>query len=400
MVAAVRERVSRRALISFATNYNSASEAIMELVDNPLDYRGQRRLHIDIDIDKRNDRISVRDYGGQGMDRTALEHWLDWGGIDDHAQTDIGQFHVGGKLAAMYLADEIQIACRAAGDGRIWSFSDPEWGGREHFDDAVQIEAIESVSPYTWLGKLEHDAGFVQLTLAGLKQHGFDEAILSGRITDTYETLLERGDVVIRVNGSILEPYALPWLDAIERRTIPPTDVGNGVIVDGFIAALERRQLPQGQADRVQPGIRTTFNGRKISDGETFGINLGGRGTSQRLFGEIGIAGAGFRPNQNKTAWDVDSQPWGDITEFIVPTMREVLDDLNALSGKQPKDTNAPKRKKYRLSFMLQWLNEGYEREEAQRVEQAARESRLSPKAWVRKVVRRALLEQDPDIVA
>ncbi len=65
------ERYSRAALISFASNYNSASEAIMELVDNPIDYRGGRKLHIDVDVDFQiknpgmpNGRISIRDWGG------------------------------------------------------------------------------------------------------------------------------------------------------------------------------------------------------------------------------------------------------------------------------------------------------------------------------------------------
>lgn len=395
MVETARERISRQALISFATNYNSASEALMELIDNPIDYRGDRQLQVEIEIDKRNDRISIRDYGGEGMDLDGLRNWLNWGGGDAHDLEDIGQFHVGGKLAAMYLARKIQLTCRRAGDDRIWHFNDEDWGTREEFVDA-EIREITQLSPSTWISQLDPGAGFVQVTLSGLQQHGFDTDVLRARITDTYEHLIERGQIVISVNQVTLSAYSLPWLQTIPRREIGPIEVQPLVFVDGFIGALDRRQLPSGQSERIPPGIRTTFNGRKVSDGETFGINLGGRGTSQRLFGTIEISGGGFRPNQNKTGWDVDSEPWGKITDQVVPVMREILADLSSGVSKDP---GTKKRKRHALSFMMQWLNDGPELIEARRIEEQARFSRMQPKEWVRMIVRRTLDDENPDVV-
>lgn len=398
MVETARERISRQALISFATNYNSASEALMELIDNPIDYRGNRQLNIEIEVDKRNDRISIRDYGGEGMDLDGLRNWLNWGAGELHDVNDIGQFHVGGKLAAMYLARKMQITCRRAGDSRIWHFSDDNWGTREEFVDA-EIREIERTSPSTWISELDPDTGFVQVMLSGLQQHGFDTDALRNRITDTYEHLIEQEDCLIWVNQVPLSTYTLPWLETIPFREIEPAEVYPQVFIDGYIGALERRRLPAGQSERVQPGLRTTFNGRKISDGETFGINLGGKGTHQRLFGTIEISGGSFRPNQNKTGWDIDSEPWGKIADHVLPVMREVLADLGDLSSGTSKDPETRKRKRHALSFMMQWLNEGAELVEARRIQEQARLSRMQPKEWVRMVVRRTLDDEDPDVV-
>ena len=391
----VDEPISRQALLNLATNYSSVSEAVMELVDNPFDYRGARHLVIDVILDRDNDTIVVRDVGGEGMDDQALRDWLNWGQGHLHTAQNIGQFHVGGKLAAMYLARKIQITCRRAGDSRIWHFSDDNWGTREEFVDA-EIREVERISPSTWISELDPETGFVQVMLSGLQQHGFDTDVLRNRITDTYEQLIEQEDCLIWVNQVPLSAYTLPWLETIPFREIEPAEVYPRVFVDGHIGALDRRRLPAGQSERIQPGLRTTFNGRKISDGETFGINLGGRGTSQRLFGVIEVSGGGFRPNQNKTGWDVDSEPWGKITDHIVPVMREVLADLSSGVSKDPE---TGKRKRHALSFMMQWLNEGAELVEARRIQEQARLSRMQPKEWVRMVVRRTLDDEDPDIV-
>ena len=134
------ERYSRAAFISFASNYNSAAEAIMELVDNPIDYRGHDTLHISVDVDFNvknpgmpNGRISIRDWGGQGMNFSDLRNWLFWGAGENHDETQIGQFHVGGKLAAIYLSEKLQVTCRRRGEDQIWYFGDEHWGSRTRF---------------------------------------------------------------------------------------------------------------------------------------------------------------------------------------------------------------------------------------------------------------------------
>ncbi len=405
-MTAAREQISRKALLAFATNYNSAPEAIMELVDNPIDYRGDRHLNIDIDVDfnARNPgmqagRISIRDWGGQGMDLDDLQNWLRWGDGEGHSEADIGQFHVGGKLAAIYLAEKLQVTCRRDGDTRIWHFTDEHWGSRAAFIDNVFIELEQPLTG--WVSDLDSDVGFVQVTLSGIKHGHFEPDELRIDLTDAYETLLESGDLSIRLDGEPLNPYILPWMSGVEMRRLERVEVMDGMFVEARVGALNRRDLRSGMSARVQPGLRTDFNGRKISDGETFGINLHGRGRSQRVYGEISITGPRFRPNQNKTGWDLHSAEWMALRRHVEPMIRQVIRDLEKPSGHSTSTASqrggpAPSRKRHALSFNLSWLNDdGPEAEEARRVNQAAWASRMQPKEWARYLIRRELAREE-----
>ena len=398
---ATREHISRQALLSFASNYDSASEAIMELVDNPIDYRGDRQLHIDIDIDfavpnrgLSNGRISIRDSGGKGMNIDDLQNWLRWGDGERHHVNDIGQFHVGGKLAAIYLAEQLQVTCRRAGENQIWHFSDDKWGSRTDFTNQEFIE----LSPRNrgWISELADDTGFVQVTLSGIKHGHFTLDELRATLTDTYETLLESGDVVIRVNGEYLAAYTLPWLSGITMQRIEPLEIMPGVFLEARVGAINRRDLPRGMSERVLPGIRTDFNGRKITAGETFGVNLHGRGRSQRVFGDISISGPNFHPNQNKTGWDLNSAEWFAITRRVKPLIQQVLRDLEGPSQRDQGKSQPLPRSRNVLSFNMSWLNDdGPEAEEAKRVERVAATMNMQPKEWVRYIVRNALSRQE-----
>ncbi len=68
---------------------------MMELIDNPIDYRRGRQLTIDVTVDKRAHRIEVLDYGGEGMDEAGLRDWIQWGTGHTHLDSDIGQWHDG-----------------------------------------------------------------------------------------------------------------------------------------------------------------------------------------------------------------------------------------------------------------------------------------------------------------
>ena len=398
-----REQISRKALLSFATNYNAAPEAIMELVDNPIDYRGKHHLNVDIELDRKSDTIHIRDYGGQGMNDQDLHNWLIWGGGEEHGLTDIGQFHVGGKLASIYLANQIRISCRRAGEETIWHFADDEWGFREEVVER-EIQRIPQPSPSSWIASLPPDQGFVTVVLSNIKHWGFDDSELRESLVDTYEVLMERGDITIRVDARVLGPNSLPWLAAIEQRLIRRIEVVPDVFVEGRIGGLDRRDLGRGQSTRIKPGIRTDFNGRRVSHGEEFGFNLAGRGAMQRLFGELSISGSGFHPNQNKTGWDKHSLVWREISDLVQPIMRDVLADLKlyAASGGQP---NENKEKRNALAFQLSWLNQSPERELAHQLQRAARMIGLTPRDYARRVVEQAvardlgLTEDEDDIV-
>ncbi len=344
MAGESRERFSRKALLAFASNYRSVSEALMELVDNPFDYRGNRHLVIDVVFDLDNNLIIVRDQHGEGMDKNALDAWLHWGDGLDHDVADIGQFRVGGKLAALFLADGIQIVCRRAGDNAIWNFTDPSWGLREDFLETT-ISRISRVSRDAWIGQLPDDrVGFVQVSLTGLRGRRADITTLENRLADTYKTLINRGKCTIRVDGQTVFPNDVPWTDDVATREIPLTEVADKVFVQGQVGALDRARLQKRIGVHTEAGVRTEFNGRKISIGEDFGINLAGRGSTLRLYGEIDITGGGLLPSQNKTSWDHDSLGWSAVHRLVQPIVQAVVRDLNRVSREAAKTTAERRR--------------------------------------------------------
>ena len=198
---------------------------------------------------------------------------------------------------------------------------------------------------------------------------------------------------MIQVNGEQLSAYTLPWLSGYTFYELDNVEVTDGVFLNGRIGALNRRDLATGMADRVLPGVRTDFNGRKITSGEKFGVNLHGRGRSQRVFGEVSITGSGFRPNQNKTGWDVNSAEWAAITRRVKPLIQQVVRDLEDRPASR--GSHSATRKKNALSFNMSWLNDdGAESNEATLIQRAATAMHMLPKEWVRYVVRRALARQ------
>ena len=335
----LRETISRSAMLLMASNYTSAFKALMELIDNPIDYRGHRHLRIDVIVDKDDDRIMVRDIGGEGMNRDSLMDWLRWGEGHEHIKTDIGQYHIGGKLACIFLADHLQISCRRAGEREIWHFDDPEWGTRTEFIPHRIVR--RHVSDLSWAGSLPDDEiGFTQFTLRSLKRRRFDITRLKNNIADTYQTLLHAGVFTITVTykGSTetISPPDVPWTEDVALVSIPREELEGGITISGRIGGLDRGKRLGPNARRLPAGVRTDFNGRTITFGETFGRNLAGRGTSQRLYGEISISGKGLLPTQNKEGWDKDSPGWQHVEALVQPIVEQVERDLNNIAGRRP----------------------------------------------------------------
>ena len=178
----INESISRSALLAAASNYQSVAEALMELVDNPFDQRRGRHLTIDIHIDKKRDQIVIADQGGEGMNDAGLRGWIRWGEGKRHDTGDIGQYHVGGKMAAIHLAEELEIESRKAGENTIWRFHDPHWGSRTDALETFLTEMREC--DVRWPDcPPEHGVGFTQVALRGLKERRYEISILRERLS-------------------------------------------------------------------------------------------------------------------------------------------------------------------------------------------------------------------------
>lgn len=339
----ITETFGRAALIATSTNYRSVAEALMELVDNPIDYRRGRQLKISIEIDRNNDLVRVTDSGGEGMDSEALQDWIRWGEGHEHAAPDIGLYHVGGKSAAIYLAEDLEIICRKAGTDSSWRFRDPKWGSRT----TALKGSIELLSraPLGLLRKMVlADQGYVQVTLRNLKPHRYEIGILKQRLADTYRGLILDEKCEILVNGEPVTPVEMPWSSSIPKVEFGPIKLDGDLRIRGLVGAIDRDRLPAIRGFRFPHGIRTEYNGRKITDSEEFGHNLTGRGALMRLYGEVAISGGGLRPNQLKNGWPLDSDAWQKITVEMYEQMSGTVSKLYEIADAKPVSRQERKR--------------------------------------------------------
>ena len=336
----LHETIGREALLALANQYSSISEALMELIDNPFDYRYGRELTVEVTIDKAGDTIRVLDHGGEGMNDHGLSDWIGWGVGHAHRDSDIGQYHVGGKLAAIYLAESIEILCRRFGEDDVWRFRDEQWGSRS----TLYQGEPEVLAPGRHLGDIEvpEGVGFTCVTLRRLKNHRYEVPVLMSKLASTYRWLLDQGDCTIRINGEPVRALGIPLSAGFEPIVVPKTRLGGGVTVHGRVWVTDRERLPERRGVSLKAGIRTVFNGRTVTEGEEFGHYLGGRGTLQRLFGEIVIEH--LKPNTTKTDWDRDSLAWGTIETFVHAQMSPLVADLNRLGDARPISREQRKR--------------------------------------------------------
>ena len=105
----VRERIDPRLTASLFANYRSASDALLELVDNAVDSRiPGAALHVDLAI--RPGTIAMTAVGGAGMGPAELERdYLRWGASRKRAGDRIGRYGQGGKAAIGHLGNRFTI---------------------------------------------------------------------------------------------------------------------------------------------------------------------------------------------------------------------------------------------------------------------------------------------------
>jgi hypothetical protein len=340
MVTQIRETIGRQALIALANQYESVADALMELIDNPFDYRRGRPLTIEVEVEKRSE-ITVLDVGGEGMDDAALADWINWGTGHEHVQDDIGQYHVGGKLAAIYLANSVEIIARRSGDDVIWRFHDPRWGTRtELLTTEPEQLSLSRIPPR--LATLPPRTGFTLVRLTHLKCHRYEVGILVARLGDWYRTLIRSGACTIKVNDEVVEALHMPVSSVYEPLDIPRTKLDTGVSIRGSVWVIDRERFKVGRGVTPKAGIRTLFNGRLITQGEEFGHYLAGRGPLQRLFGEIEINN--LRPNTTKDGWDRSSPGWLAVQEEMHRQLQPIVAFLNQLSESRAVSRDQRKR--------------------------------------------------------
>ena len=287
------------------------------------------------------------------MDAGSLRDWIQWGTGHKHESTDIGQYHVGGKLAAIYLAESLEIVCRRVGSSQVYRFVDQHWGSRTQ-EFVGDIETVDRTA-LAWIDEkaaaLPDKVGFTRVTLKGLKAHRrYEQSILYQRLANTYRNLIDSDACSITLDGQTVDPLELPESKTHSDKVveIPKTKLSPGHFVRGRMWVLDRERIPSGRGVMIKAGIRTLFNGRLITDGETFKHNLSGRGSLQRLVGEIHLDGP--QPTANKNNWRRNDLKWDELTEFMHEKMQPLVAYLNqvgesrSVTREQRKRTEAVRR--------------------------------------------------------
>ena len=323
----LEEEIGRGAVLALANNYRSFAEAIQELIDNPIDYMRGRHTRIDVQISKDKKTAVVFDHGGEGMGYEGLKKWIRWGAGEDHSEDDIGQYRVGGKLAAVFLGKGLDIISRKSGEEDIYRFTDTKWGTRTdlYAGQVRTIDRAEAEAEIDGFRKLKRNEGFTHVRLNDLHDRRVDLGRLEKNLIETYEPLIKDGLLTIALDGHVLMPLVVSLATSVNEITINKINLG-GVTIAGRLYAVERS--PNGV---LKPGVTTYFNRRRITSGEGFGHALSKTGSFQRVSGELHISH--IRPNTNKTAWDNDSIAWGKIHDYMNRAMRPLLQQLKQIDA-------------------------------------------------------------------
>ncbi|MEJ7749060.1 MAG: ATP-binding protein [Candidatus Limnocylindrales bacterium] len=247
----VRERIDPRLTASLFANYRSATDAILELLDNAIDSRidGQP-LKVDLAI--RAGSIVLTAVGGRGMGAAELERdYLRWGASRKRAGDQIGRFGQGGKAAIGYLGDRFTIVASRSGDTVAVGFEDATYRDRSRLRSYELRERPKPVAA---------EFGYVRIEIGGVDRP-VDRKRLPARLAEVYRPLLEAGSIVITVDRAPVAPAAI---DLEERHDISVR--AGGRLVRGWYGLL-----PEASSRTVQPGIRLFHLGRLVGPPEWFG---------------------------------------------------------------------------------------------------------------------------------
>lgn len=289
----VRERIDPSITASLFSNYRSAADAVLELVDNAIDSRrAGHPLLVELRVQAQS--LLVYTIGGDGMDARDIENrYLRWGASQKRADQQLGRYGQGGKAAIGHLGQTFTIEASRPGTSVAWRFSDPEYRDRRRLKTYQVDEVVKRTPPET---------GYVRIRIGGVDRK-IDPRVLEQRIADAYRPLIERDELRVTFGGRQLMPPALP---ASDRRRFSVNAAGRRI--HGWYGIID----PDDPAAGWKPGLRCYSLGRLVAEGELFGhpgpAKLPAIG---RLIGEVELPGVPL--TMNKSDFERDSEQWTSV---------------------------------------------------------------------------------------
>jgi len=286
-------------------------DAILELVDNAVDSRepGQQ---LGIDLAVRPGMVVLVTTGGTGMGPREIEHqYLRWGGSRKRAGDSIGRYGQGGKAAIGHLGGRFEVLAGLAGDPVAHGFADEAYRDRSRLRTYELREHPKPVAV---------DLGYVRIEIGGVDRK-IDVRRLRARLGETYRPLLERGDVVLRLDRA---PVAASAWTLAERHEISVR--AGGRVIHGWWGLLPD-PLPLSPPEA---GVRLYHLGRLVGSPEWFGHpGPAHHPALNRLVGEIELP---YVPvTMNKADVDRGSGAWAAVEArlhtLLAPAIRRLTRD-------------------------------------------------------------------------
>jgi hypothetical protein len=335
----VRERIDPEITATLFANYRSSADALMELIDNALDSRlpGQS---MKVDVTVHGDAVTVMSEGGEGMGPKDLERrYLRWGKSSKRGRELLGQYGQGGKAAIGHLGRRFSVESSRPGDPAGWRFSDPNYRDRSR----LRTYELQVVSK-----RVPQELGYVRIRIDEVDKR-IDLKRLGQRLADTYRLLLERGDLQVMVNGTLLKPRSLGEIARKDFRVRAAA-----TIVGGWVGTVD----PAKRTADFVPGLRCYRLGRLVKDGEFFGHPTPAQepGMAQ-LIGEVEIPRVPL--TINKSDFDRDSAAWVDIEGRLHRLLKPIARQLSKQTESPPPPSALKVAQQVRrlLSQALRWAD-------------------------------------------
>lgn len=305
----IKETFDPKLITALFKNFSDQYNALDELIDNTVDDIAEgKKLAVFIDYDPENQKLTIKNHNGNGMDSEDLVNYFRWG--QSGKKSRIGRYGQGGKAAIGYLAKSFVIKSHPAGSQNGYSIQVDDWENRESGFKEFKIETFSSIH--------DQDVGAVSIEVSKLKKTFRDETIKE-RIRKTYRPLIVEGKIDFFVDQVKVN------CDSINYDEGTRTNFEFSIDLDGTKYPLRGEYGMVSDPKSIRGGFRVYQYGRCVAEKEYFGhLDPSKRWNVERLSGELDID-FDVPLTMNKADIDRDSRIWVAIMNRMHEMLKSVM---------------------------------------------------------------------------
>ncbi|KQC09139.1 MAG: hypothetical protein APR62_03095 [Smithella sp. SDB] len=315
----IRESFDPKLLSALFKNFSNQYIALFELIDNAVDDRQQdEKLIVSIDYDQEEEKLSIKNFNGNGMSIDDLQKFFTWGHSEKNSGR-IGRYGQGGKAALGYLAKSFTIKSHLKKSNLGCCVRIKDWENREvGFTDGFEISMYQS----------QRDDGDVTFEIYNLKKE-FKIDTIRERIRKIYRPLIMQKKVEFIIdNEPPIKCLSINYdRDTYKKFKTEFTLKGIKYALTGEFGIVDDPSSERG-------GFRIFQYGRSVAEKEYFGhIDPSTRWNVERLYGELYID-FDLPLSMNKTEIDKDSDLWHSIAHTMHKEIKDIMKE--AIDYKTP----------------------------------------------------------------